>query len=417
MPSLNTGNAILSNPIKVDSSYNVGIGGAASGSFKLQVTGTTNLTGALTGTSGTFSGAVEGTIFNSTSNAFRFSGSNALSLVTLAGQNVVKINAAGYWGVQLVGANDQGLLINNTGNVGIGTSSPQLKLDIQTGSLGAYHNTASSGGAQIYLGDMNFAGGAYATSAPGIGAAYNSSQAVAGDLAFYIYASTASSRNEAMRIKGGTGNVGIGTTNATSKLTVSGDATINAGTIAAFSFGVTSNSTFAFGSTNGRRSAIIAHESIGDSGLQFGWDTVDKTGIIAGSANVTGAGIDFYTFNGSSWGNRMRITSGGDIQLNTTGSLYSGSNAISIPNSPTTIFTSSGLGGVWLVTYTVSGNPAQVGYAIVGNSFGSTLTVLASAAGSQTALSVSGLNLQLSQSAGGSINTRINVIKLNNTIG
>lgn len=51
MPSLNTGNAILSNPIKVDSSYNVGIGGAASGSFKLQVTGTTNLTGALTGTS------------------------------------------------------------------------------------------------------------------------------------------------------------------------------------------------------------------------------------------------------------------------------------------------------------------------------------------------------------------------------
>jgi hypothetical protein len=56
MPSLNTGNAILSNPIKVDSSYNVGIGGAASGSYKLQVTGTTNLTGALTGTTGTFSG-------------------------------------------------------------------------------------------------------------------------------------------------------------------------------------------------------------------------------------------------------------------------------------------------------------------------------------------------------------------------
>ena len=51
MPSLNTGNAILSNAIAVDSSYNVGIGGAASGSFKLQVTGTTNLTGALTGTS------------------------------------------------------------------------------------------------------------------------------------------------------------------------------------------------------------------------------------------------------------------------------------------------------------------------------------------------------------------------------
>jgi hypothetical protein len=42
MPSLNTGNAILSNAIAVNSSYNVGIGGAASGSFKLQVTGNVN---------------------------------------------------------------------------------------------------------------------------------------------------------------------------------------------------------------------------------------------------------------------------------------------------------------------------------------------------------------------------------------
>jgi hypothetical protein len=59
MPSLNTGNAILSNPIKVETTaYNVGIGGAASSSFKLQVTGTTNLTGALSGTSATFSGNV-----------------------------------------------------------------------------------------------------------------------------------------------------------------------------------------------------------------------------------------------------------------------------------------------------------------------------------------------------------------------
>jgi len=57
MPSLNTGNAILSHPIKVETTaYNVGIGAAASSSFKLQVTGTTNLTGALTGTSATFSG-------------------------------------------------------------------------------------------------------------------------------------------------------------------------------------------------------------------------------------------------------------------------------------------------------------------------------------------------------------------------
>ena len=44
--------------ILTDSSNNVGIGGSANASFKLQVTGTTNLTGALSGTSATFSGEV-----------------------------------------------------------------------------------------------------------------------------------------------------------------------------------------------------------------------------------------------------------------------------------------------------------------------------------------------------------------------
>lgn len=41
--------------ILTDSSNNVGIGAAASGSYKLQVTGTTNLTGALSGTTASFS--------------------------------------------------------------------------------------------------------------------------------------------------------------------------------------------------------------------------------------------------------------------------------------------------------------------------------------------------------------------------
>jgi hypothetical protein len=84
------------------------------------------LTGALNGTSAVFSSTVDGTIINSTSNAFRLNGNNALSLVTLNSQSVVKINAAGFWGVQLVGANDKGILIDNIGSVGIGTTSPNL---------------------------------------------------------------------------------------------------------------------------------------------------------------------------------------------------------------------------------------------------------------------------------------------------
>jgi hypothetical protein len=108
MPSLNTGNAILSNAIAVDSSYNVGIGGAASGSFKLQVTGTSNLTGALTGTSGVFSSSLTATAFIPTSSTIPTNG--------------LYLPAANTLGFSTNSSLD--MVITATGNVGIGTSSP-----------------------------------------------------------------------------------------------------------------------------------------------------------------------------------------------------------------------------------------------------------------------------------------------------
>ena len=93
---------------------------------------------------------------------------------------------------------------------------------------------------------------------------------------------------------------------------------INGGTTANFVFAVESNSTFAFGSTNGKRIGYINSNSGDKPGIQFGYDATDNTGIIAGSTQATGAGIDFYTYNGSAWGNRMRITSGGSILIGTT---------------------------------------------------------------------------------------------------
>jgi hypothetical protein len=121
--TFNTGRLI--NGLFTDANGNVGIGNTTP-SYKLDVTGT-----------GRFTSTVDGTIFNSTSNTFRFSGNNALSLVTLNSQSVVKINAAGFWGVQLVGANDQGIVINNTGNVGIGTNNASTKLNIVGGTSSA----------------------------------------------------------------------------------------------------------------------------------------------------------------------------------------------------------------------------------------------------------------------------------------
>jgi hypothetical protein len=96
------------------------------------------------------------------------------------------------------------------------------------------------------------------------------------------------------------------------------DLQINGGTTSNIITNITSNSTFAFGSTNGRRVAQIRYNTGDAPGLQFGYDATDNTGIIAGATQATGAGLDFYTFNGSTWGNRMRITSGGNVLIGKT---------------------------------------------------------------------------------------------------
>ena len=104
------------------------------------------------------------------------------------------------------------------------------------------------------------------------------------------------------------GNVGIGTNSPTAKLQV------NAGSLSGtFGLDINVNSTFNFGSTNGKRTATITRDSGDKQGVQFGYDATDGTGIIAGATESTGAGIDFYTYNGSAWGNRFRITKDGQV--------------------------------------------------------------------------------------------------------
>ena len=122
---------------------------------------------------------------------------------------------------------------------------------------------------------------------------------------------------------------------------------VSAGAIEEFAFGVNSVSSFAFGSTNGKRSVIFAHETIGDSGLQFGWDTVDKTGIIAGSATSVGAGIDFYAYDGSTWANRMRMTKTGvlGIGVNPSSSDWGTRSAIMLGGYGTALSSYNGGGG------------------------------------------------------------------------
>jgi hypothetical protein len=281
--------------------------------------------------------------------------------------------------------NPNGLFVSSSGNVGIGTTTPSQLFEVVGGEIKAGRVDTSNEGGQISFGRSTDNNTAWYIDAYG--------NVASPQLRFVNVADSL----VAMTISGS--RVGIGTSTPNAPLQISSATGTNVNP----AVNITNTTLNGYGVlrlTGNSRGGFI--------------DFYDNT---TAQASIVGQGGAFYVYtNGDSSGTpKVSITSGGNIELNSAGMLYSTSAVISIPNSATTIFSSSGFGGVWLVTYVVSGNPAQVGYAIVGNAFGSTLTLLASAAGSQTALSISGLNLQLSQSAGGSINTRINVLRLNST--
>jgi hypothetical protein len=147
----------------------------------------------------------------------------------------------------------------------------------------------------------------------------------------------------------------------------------------------------------------------GASSIKMGSDgSINFNTAPSGTINTTISGLSA----------KMQIFSNGDVKLNTSGMFYSNNSVIAVAPGGTTIFTPPLASGMYIVTYVIGGNPSNVGYAIVGNRYGSTLYILASSAGSQTALSVSGLNLVLSQSASGSsLNTSVSYIILNSGAG
>jgi hypothetical protein len=129
--------------------------------------------------------------------------------------------------------------------------------------------------------------------------------------------------------------------------TFGGIVQINPGTTSSFALGVTVDSTFAFGSTNGKRTVVFAHPSTADTGLQFGFDAVDKTGIIAGHATTNGSGLDFYAYDGSNWANRMRMTKNGvlGIGVNPSSSDWGTRSAIMLGGYGTALSSYNGGGG------------------------------------------------------------------------
>jgi hypothetical protein len=323
MPSLNTGNAILSNAIAVDSSYNVGIGGAASGSYKLQVTGTSNLTGALTGTSATFSGltlnsgnAVLNTNFQTGTSAgwdvnTFFTGGNSGAEVSLnlgyAGATTDTFIKRGSNGrLDLGTAATARLSIASTGAATfsstlttsgkITANGGGLLLDLVGGSDTFSRVTGNRGnGDNLHIANIEFYNSFSSRlvgEMRGITGA-GGTQSNSGQLAFYT--NDNGTYAERMRITSG-GNVGIGTSSPSYPLSFADNFT-NAGTISSG------------GNLNG--SAYF-----GQGGLVVG--TQSTTGHTALMTNSSGRDILFGGWNGSTNQERMRITSGGNVLIGTT---------------------------------------------------------------------------------------------------
>jgi len=162
----------LTDCVFTDSSNNVGIGGAASGSYKFQVSGTGRFTGALTvGSSITASARVSG-ITQNTLEQF-----NAGGLTAFSNGNAFKYiqigydNTGNYGWIQALeqGTAYRNLILNAAGgNVGIGTTSPSTLLHISnaTNPYLRVQNTTTSNNAYFGSDTSGIAIGTDSSTAP-----------------------------------------------------------------------------------------------------------------------------------------------------------------------------------------------------------------------------------------------------------
>ena len=190
------------------------------------------------------------------------------------------------------------MFISSSGNVGIGTTTPATKFDL-SGSIGNFQ--IASSGAEVFF-TRNENNDILATGGTSSGITLGAQS--------YIKFSVGTSYTERMRITSG-GNVGIGTTDPNDKLTIWTPSTTGMQTALRL------NNPFGFTNANTGAKIVFSQDRSTAENLPMG-----EIGVGQETGGTSASGYIFFSTISSTMGERMRITSNGNVGIGTTSTNY-----------------------------------------------------------------------------------------------
>ncbi len=282
-PSTANGGSTFTTPVvTILSTGNVGIGTTAPGT-KLEVVGTASSTGLQVNGNGAITGTISAPTFVATTNNIAFLSLKSLSStigVGVTNGDVLSFDWGGIYpkGYQFRTSATQGINIDSSGNVGIGTTAPGASLQVAgTGIWSSVYGFSAGGNAPLAVGTAVLRTG--------------NDFRIQDDGSFKINQSGAAAFLTILN----TGNVGIGTTAPREKLDVAGNITTD------------------------WADRFIGTEYQDGSTYRMGMKVVTSDRdlqIINKSAGENFSGISFHTGTGPT--ERMRIDKGGNVGIGTT---------------------------------------------------------------------------------------------------
>ena len=236
------------------------------------------------------------------------------------GANVGYVGMTTNHSLAFLANNSEKMRITSSGNVGIGTASPGLPLDVVINNSTAYLTTSRANTLRAYNISSSanvFAGIELAADGPGNAGIVGINGVVtgSGSGAMTFYTRDSSTFGERMRITSG-GNVGIGTTTINSERLTVVQTTGNASALYVYTSGVTTGQSYGLtieGGTNASdRSFAVFNQGGTSEYLKVRGDGLIQTGTASASPynNTSGAAAN------------MVVTSGGTLERSTSSLKY-----------------------------------------------------------------------------------------------